>query len=73
MKSNVKFSNAPKAYPYLGHYKYEPLFEQIVLFTSPYSGVVVKAIGDRTNLGEYSVEWAESEFESFNGTIELSN
>jgi len=48
----------------------------IVLFSDVREGVVL-AIGSTTNtiykIGYYSHEWCESEFESFNGEITLSN
>jgi len=57
-------------YPYLGvHYGKE----FIVLFTEKATGFVVQSRIDTRPIGYYISTWAEYQFESFNGTITLSN
>lgn len=72
MKIEVKQNEAkasPK-YPYIGVSKDSGI---IILFTGPDSGVCLNKGISKYIEGEYCNNWAESNFEPFNGTVILSN
>lgn len=48
-------------------------YNKIVLFTHQNVGTVVHTFGNCGTIGEWSDEWLESNFQPFNGTVELSN
>lgn len=74
MKSVIK--NGESAiinYPCLKRTFWDDGSEMVVLFTSKYTGMVVYSTSSSWVVGGYFDDWAESQFQSFNGTIELSN
>lgn len=74
MKSIIKNGeSATINYPCLKRTFWEDGSEMVVLFNSKNIGVVVYSSNNQWVVGEFSEAWAESEFHSFNGIIELSN
>jgi hypothetical protein len=74
MKSIIK--NGESAiinYPCLKHTFWDDGSQMVVLFNSKNTGVVVYSSNNRWVVGEHNATWAEYQFRSFNGTIELSN
>ena len=61
------------SYPYLGRTESNEK-DYIVLFVSSNSGVLISdGSGTILEMGEYSEDWEEKEFEYFKGKVELSN
>lgn len=45
----------------------------VVFFSEPSTGTIIWSDRKNQTVGRFSQYWEESEFQSFNGTIELSN
>lgn len=74
MKSIIKNGeSATINYPCLKRTFWDDGSQMVVLFNSENTGVVVYSTSNKWVVGEHNDTWAESQFHSFNDTIELSN
>lgn len=74
MKSVIDLQRKPvkEKYPYLGIYKRDRTF--IVLFVAVNAGMVIWSNDSSTKVGHFDeFDWDESEFETFNDFVILSN
>lgn len=72
MQSTIAATNKSPEYPCLKeftgvHGKF------VVLFTTPYKGVVVSSTNPNRPVGDGGDTWIKGDFSYFTGTVELSN
>jgi hypothetical protein len=64
----IKKKSGKITYPYLGENE-----DRVVLFISPHTGVVLQDFENYHNVGHYSINWSESNFDISENTFILSN